>query len=116
MTITGMALIRLSWESVETTLQAVNRQIENLTKLRVRDLLSDEEFTKGREAHPKFRIFNERADQITIKGKTRVGKLAKAGHMLSYIPTMLAALWGVLFVYVMGLAMWSRVVDYIRHS
>ena len=36
-------------ESVESALQAAQRQIENLTKLRVRDLISDEEFTKERD-------------------------------------------------------------------
>src|ERR1017187_5137596 len=47
-----------SRQSVEATLQAVNRQIENLTKLRVRDLLSDEEFTKEREGlqHQRLRL------------------------------------------------------------
>ena len=41
--------------SVETALQAVTRQSENLTKLRVRDLISDEEFAKERE-----QLLNER--------------------------------------------------------
>jgi DNA invertase Pin-like site-specific DNA recombinase len=39
-----------SRQTVQATLDAVGRQIENLTKLRVRDLISDEEFTKEREA------------------------------------------------------------------
>jgi hypothetical protein len=38
-----------SRQSIETALQAVNQQIENLRKLRVRDLLSDEEFVGDRE-------------------------------------------------------------------
>jgi DNA invertase Pin-like site-specific DNA recombinase len=39
-----------SRQSVQGTLDAVSRQIENLTKLRVRDLISDEEFAKERES------------------------------------------------------------------
>ncbi|MGA2186339.1 MAG: recombinase family protein [Bryobacteraceae bacterium] len=39
-----------SRNSVEASLQAVGRQLENLTKLRVRDLISDEEFASQREA------------------------------------------------------------------
>jgi hypothetical protein len=39
-----------SRQSVEAALQAVDRQIENLTKLRVRDLLSDDEFASERKA------------------------------------------------------------------
>jgi DNA invertase Pin-like site-specific DNA recombinase len=47
-----------SRQSVEVALQAVNRQIENLTKLRVRDLLSDDEFSKEREdlQHQRLRL------------------------------------------------------------
>jgi site-specific DNA recombinase len=37
-------------QTVETALHAVNRQIENLTKLRVRDLLSDDEFATERQS------------------------------------------------------------------
>ena len=39
-----------SRQSVETAIHAVSRQIENLTKLRVRDLLSDDEFASERKA------------------------------------------------------------------
>lgn len=38
-----------SQRSLQAALDAVNRQVENVTKLRVRDLISDEEFTKERE-------------------------------------------------------------------
>jgi DNA invertase Pin-like site-specific DNA recombinase len=39
-----------SGESLQAALAAANRQIENLTKLRLRDLISDEEFTAERES------------------------------------------------------------------
>lgn len=39
-----------SRQRVQDTLNAVSQQIDNLTKLRVRDMISDEEFTKEREA------------------------------------------------------------------
>jgi len=39
-----------SRQSLEEALNTINRQIENVTSLRVRDYISDEEFTKEREA------------------------------------------------------------------
>ncbi len=37
-------------QSLQTAIEAASRQIENLTKLRVRDQISDDEFLKEREA------------------------------------------------------------------